>query len=384
MTSKENRRSPRYTPTSQVSVMLYRDNARPRGCYVGNYSKHGVILKCSALETDAGKALQIGDEVSLHFWDRGKPGHSIKVAGHIVRFGENQVAIEYASPSSASLERLLTLLDQRIEQQPSLEEDTMEDLPKLRLPGKPRPQTADETEIFERRSVEPTIHEGHESVLGPGLMLGLLIAAIVGIVGLGFYSFRLSDQLYELNETVTFKATQTPANEDVSAVADLTKRVVAIEDLTQQIAIEDLTQRITAIEDKQQNLSASLEQLVKRDDLQAAVDKLNARIRASQQKVAPATPATDRKTEPEAATPAPTGQWVIHLAALSDEGAVDKFITKAKSMGIDVQKEQITVNEKRMYRLSIPGLASYDEAEKLAGNVQKKMALRQKPWIAKK
>ena len=59
MTSKENRRSPRYTPTSQVSVMLYRDNARPRGCYVGNYSKHGVILKCSALETDVGKALQV-------------------------------------------------------------------------------------------------------------------------------------------------------------------------------------------------------------------------------------------------------------------------------------------------------------------------------------
>ena len=62
---------------------------------------------------------------------------------------------------------------------------------------------------------------------------------------------------------------------------------------------------------------------------------------------------------------------------------MDKFITKAKSLGIDVQKAQITVNEKRMYRLSIPGLPSYNEAEKLAGDVQKKMALRQKPWIAK-
>ena len=383
MTSKENRRSPRHTPSSQVSVMLYRDNARPRGCYVGNYSKHGVILKCSALETDVGKALQVGDKVSLHFWDRGEPGHSIQVAGYIVRFDENQVAIEYASPSSASLERLLTLLDERIEQ-PSTEENTMKDLPKLRLPDKPRPKRTEETEIFERRSVEPAIHEDHESVLSPGLMLGLLIAAIVGIAGLGLYSFRLSDQLYELNETVTSMATQTPANDDTSTVEDLTERVVAIEDLTQQIAIEDLTQRITAIEDKQKNLSASLDQLVKRGDLQAEVDKLNARFQASQQKTAPTTPATTRKTEPEAATSASAGQWVIHLAALSDEGAVDKFITKAKSLGIDVQKEQITVNEKHMYRLSIPGLTSYDEAEKLAADVQKKMALRQKPWIAKK
>ncbi|MDJ0956296.1 MAG: SPOR domain-containing protein [Arenicellales bacterium] len=383
MTSKENRRSPRYTPASQVSVMLYRDNARPRGCYVGNYSKHGVILKCSALETDVGKALQVGDEVSLHFWDRGEPGHSIKVSGHIVRFGENQVAIEYASPSSASLERLLTLLDQRVEQS-STEEDTMKDLPKLRLPDKPRPKRADDTEILGRRPVEPTIHESHENTLSPGLILGLLIAAIVGIVGLGLYSFRLSDQLYELNETVISIATQPTTAED-SPVTELSQRVGAIEDLTQRIAIEDLMQRITAIEDKQQDLGASLDQVVKQEDLQAAVDKLNVRLQESQQKATPAAPTTTRKTKPEAAAPpVSTGQWTIHLAALSDEKAVDKFINKAKSLGIDVQKEQITVNEKQMYRLSIPGLASYDEAEKLADEVQKKMALRQKPWIAKR
>ena len=383
MTSKDNRRSPRYTPTSQVSVMLYRDNARPRGCYVGNYSKHGVILKCSALETDVGKALQVGDEVSLHFWDRGEPGHSIKVAGHIVRFDENQVAIEYASPSSAPLERLLTLLDQRIER-PSVEEDTMKDLPKLRLPDKTRsPRTDGEKEILQRRPAEPMIREDNQSALNPGLMLGLLIAAIVGIVGLGLYSFRLSDQIYQLNETVAFMATQPSTTEDSSAVAELSQRITAIEDRTQRIAAENLMQRIAGIEEQQQNLTASMGQVVKREDLQAAVDKLNARLRASQQRSTSTAPATTRKTEPEATATVPQGQWVIHLAALSNEGAVDKFIAKAKSLGVDVQKEQITVNEKQMYRLSISGLASYDEAEKLAGEVQKKMALRQKPWIAK-
>ena len=215
-------------------------------------------------------------------------------------------------------------------------------------------------------------------------MLGLLVAAIVGIAGLGLYSFRLSDQLYQLNETVTFMATQSSTTEDSSTVAELSQRIVAIEDITQRIAMEDLMQRITAIEDKQQNLSASLDQAAKSEDLQAAVDKLNARLRASQQRTTSTAPATTRKTEPEATAAVLQGQWVIHLAALSDEGAVDKFIAKAKSLGVDVQKEQITVNEKQMYRLSISGLASYDEAEKLAGEVQKKMALRQKPWIAKK
>ena len=143
-------------------------------------------------------------------------------------------------------------------------------------------------------------------------------------------------------------------------------------------------QRITAIEDKQQNLNASLDQVVKREDLQAAVDKLNAQLQASQQKVTKTAPTTTRETQPEATAPVSQGQWVIHLAALSDQGSVDKFIARAKSLGIDVQKEQITVNEKQMYRLSISGLASHDEAEKLAGEVQKKMALKQKPWIAKK
>ena len=382
MTSKEHRRSPRYTPASQVSVMLYRDNARPRGCYVGNYSKHGVILKCSALETDIGKALQVGDEVSLHFWDRGEPGHSIKISGHIVRFDENQVAIEYAPASSASLERLLTLLDQRIEQ-PSAEEDTMKDLPKLRLPDKPRPASADETEIIDRGHVATSIHENPVTTLNPGLILGLLVAALVGVVGLGLYSFRLSDQLYELNNAVTSMAMQAPANEVSTTIADLTQRVTVIEDLTQQAAIEDLTQRITTIEDKQQAQGAALEERVKPDDLRAAVETLNARLQALQQKAATTTPAETQKTEPATAAPISTGQWVVHLAALSDEGSVDKFINKAKSLGIEVQKEQITVNEKPMYRLSISGLASYAEAEELATDVQKKMALRQKPWIAK-
>lgn len=361
----ENRRSQRYPPNSQVSVILYRENARPRGCYVSNYSDHGMLLKCMTREkTTQGNALKVGDNASIHFWDRGAPGRSDKVSGQIVRVDENLVAMEYLTTGTSSVGKLLTLL-RRQEQNASPEEVSMQDrpIPKLQLPDKNVAETQEATAVpgIPPEQVE---RKREASSNSSGLQLGLLILAILGVAGLTVYNFSLSARLDELTQTVSVLPGE-QTNQGEPALPS------------------DLTERIAAVEQKQADMTMLLGDTVKQSDLKAAVDKFESRLQDAQNKSVVTTttqPAPAASTESIA-----TGQqsWIVNLATVSDNNAVDKFIKKASDLGLDVQAEQVTVNDKQMYRLSIPGIVSYEEASKLASTAQQQLGLSQKPWIAK-
>lgn len=372
----ENRRSSRHTPYSQVSVILYRENARPRGCYVSNYSDHGMLLKCMTREKATRRnALKVDDSASVHFWDRGEPGRSDKVAGRIVRVDDNLVAMEYSTPGTPSVGKLINLL-QRKEQDTVTEKGSMKErpIPKLRLPEKDAAETVETSVVSEKSPKESKgggrdLYTEAQTAGNSNLQFGLLVLALLGVILLGLYSYSLSGRVEELTQIVD--ALQTDKVNQVESVLPT-----------------DLPERLAAVEQKQADMSATVGDMAKQSDLQAAVEELGARLADMQKQapVAPAPAAVERTdTEPAAASvdSAAAGSWVVNLATLSDSDAVNKFISKASNLGFDVRAEQVAVNDKQMYRLSIPGIASYGEAEKLAVAVQQQLGLSQKPWIAK-
>ena len=373
----EKRRSPRYTPNSQVSVILYRENARPRGCYVSNYSDHGMLLKCMTREkATRGDALKVGDNASVHYWDRGEPGRSDKVAGEVVRVDENLVAMEYTPAGTPSLGKLLTLL-RRKDQETSPENVSMKERapPKLKLPDKNSAETQ-ETVTLSARPPEKIERDREESSSGSSLHLGLIVLAILGVIGLALYNLSLSSRLEELTQAV---------NVLTSEKADQIESTLTVP--------SDLTDRIAALELRQVDTTTLLDDAVKKSDFRMVVDTIESRLEDLQKSpVTAATPSTPTapaaSTQPAAVAspePVPAGQaaWIVNLATLSDNAAVDKFIKKANSLGLVVQAEEVAVNDKQMYRLSIPGIASYEDAQMLASTAQAQLGLSQKPWIAK-
>ncbi len=202
------------------------------------------------------------------------------------------------------------------------------------------------------------------------VLMGMLIVALLGIVGFGLHSLSLRDRLGQLEQVLSVLRTR-----DTNAEDDST-RITA--------AVSGLNERMVAMENKHEAVAASVSAAATQRDLRAAVETLDARIRELRDIVASAT-ATTKELKSAITEPAPGAQqaWAVHLATLSDPSAADKFVATAEELGINVQRETITVGDKTMYRMSIRDIVSYDDAEKLAAKAQQRMKLAQKPWIAK-
>ncbi len=208
---------------------------------------------------------------------------------------------------------------------------------------------------------------GPSKAAGSGVVQwGLLVFAVAGIVGFGFHTLELSERLERLEQSVSTWETRNTNADDSSA------RI--------STAMSALTERLAAVENKQDAIAASVSTAATQTDLQAAVETVETRLRALKDRVSAAT-ATQQTTATKPA-PAVRPTWVIHLATLSDVGAAEKFVARAKDLGIEIQREDVTVNERPMYRMSIVNIASYDQAEKLAARAQQQLRLAQKPWIA--
>lgn len=329
-----------------------------------------MLLKCMTREKATRKnALQVGDAASIHFWDRGTPGRSDKVPGQIVRVDENLIAMEYAPTAAQSAGKLITLL-QRKEQDTSPEKGPMKDKPipklqpNLKLPDKDAADTR-ETAPPRDRPAAPVERSREQSPGGSSaLQLGLLLLAVLGVLGLALYSFSLSSRVQELTQVVN----------------ELKTNEINQNELTLP---PDLIERIAALEQKQADMTTLLGDTVKQSDLTTAVEEFDSKLQQLQAKPQVSATTQSAPAGSTESTAAAGQSWVVNLATLSDNDAVEKFIQQANSAGLDVKAEQVAVNDKQMYRLSIPGVASFAEAKILAETAQKQLGLSQKPWIAK-
>jgi len=99
---------------------------------------------------------------------------------------------------------------------------------------------------------------------------------------------------------------------------------------------------------------------------------------------APATP------DPEAAATVAVspssdtnGRWAINLLSGQNAAAIDRFVAKAQSRGIRVEKLQVSVKGKTYWRVRISGFPTADEARARSGPVKETLGLKS-VWITRR
>jgi hypothetical protein len=80
--------------------------------------------------------------------------------------------------------------------------------------------------------------------------------------------------------------------------------------------------------------------------------------------------------------PAARGPWLINLASLDNQPAADRFSTRARTRGIPVEQQVVTVKGQQRWRIQVTGFASADEARINAGSIKEKLGLKN-IWITR-
>lgn len=276
------------------------------------------------------------------------------------------MAIEYSDAESAWNEKLLSLLTKTVRGD-SGEADSSEEVSELKISTPESDKIIETGSADEPRNGETGEATGYVSDRAMGQQRILVVSLVLGVLvllAMGLYVLYLSKQIDDMAQQMALLETQQSKQDDSAVLSGLTQRIVGLEETQQQ-----MTQALTGTAGQA--------------ELQAAIKEIELQLMELKTRPAEAAPAAAEK-KVESPKPAPKDNgWVIHLATLSDPNVADKIITKAKTLGLDVRKSQVTVNDKQMYRLSIEGLSSRQHAEKLASKVQQQLALTRKPWIAK-
>lgn len=231
-------------------------------------------------------------------------------------------------------------------------------LPKIRLPSKSERGNTDNLPPSVKDTGRQSSRATPSLWRNPGVLLGLIVAAFVAVIVVGLYSLAVSNRLDNLaRSTAALEARD--VGDEISAL------------------LSGVEQRLVELEQRQQKMAATLNDAVMQSDLLAVIGSFNSELESIKERAVPAV-----AKSPQLSNRASTQAWTIHLATLSDMAAADKLISSAKAQGINVSMQPISVNDKEAYRLSIVGLPSREQAEKLSTEVQQRLKLTRKPWIA--
>ncbi len=355
--SDERRRASRYGPTFHLRVMVQRESLQTKLCYVQNFSRTGVLLVCHC--TSEEPIFKIGDHVDINFRDRNIPQQSGSVSGDIVRVIADRVAVDYSAAEKTARKKFLSLREKTagktspVKQQ--TDETAVEPVVQKSLELKNQ-DAATSTREQLPVSIENSAVKSRRVMLASAL---IVIALALGLLGL--YNYRLQTRLNEMSSTLETLKTQLATKGDREATSGLALR-------------------LSDLESRQQQLADAIDNAPAKQAPQVTVEKLKPEIADPKPtRSAPAAPVTGRKSE------AANGQerWVINVMALSDADAARNVVAKARAAGITIESRQIDVGNRSMHRLFISGLGSRQEASELAETVQKTLALKQAPWIAK-
>ncbi len=110
-----------------------------------------------------------------------------------------------------------------------------------------------------------------------------------------------------------------------------------------------------------------------------ANETMPARRVAQKENAVPAQP-----TAPDEAEQAVPGEeWVVNLAASSNEQAMSELAARLKKKGISVERQVFTIDGDLMYRLRAPGFKTSGEARRYADRLDKEFGLRG-GWVSLK
>jgi len=354
--STERRRSERLTLEPQPGVILRRQNSPDSRCHIRDFSQHGALLRRRTGKwTSQEFRLGVGNAVDICFFDRSEPNRSGAITGNIVRINEDDVAVDYSN-SDAPRRRALTALLQRQSEERSakIEREELVSATKATLP---RFAHSIKSQWFPKMDRFTRLNVSRQSIFIVSLVLGAMILGAILI-----YSLQLRDQLNILKTSVESLRPQL-ANQNRAEVVELARR-------------------IDALEKDQGRISTALTQSSEQEDLRGAVERLRTEVTKLQQ-------ATDKfhglPVRKQEISPmiSEKSTWVVHIMTVTDLNSASQFIARAKALGIKVDTQKTFVGAKEMYRLFVPGIKSPEAATKLASDLQKRLSLTKRPWIAK-
>jgi len=87
--------------------------------------------------------------------------------------------------------------------------------------------------------------------------------------------------------------------------------------------------------------------------------------------------------QPRAARPTREGNWVINLASYTSRTFASRKLAEFVGAGVAAERVQAEVNGRTVYRLRVPGFASYQAASVEAATIREQLGLKA-TWIARR
>lgn len=209
--------------------------------------------------------------------------------------------------------------------------------------------------------------QGLDTKLAAALAIIALLAAVSAI----WLNNGLSEQLEQLNHRQQQTQTHNMNELQDQEILTLKQQVKAIEQQQNQ-QIQELNKDVAAIKQEMNKLATS----------SARVSQKKAAKKAEPVKNKTAAPVKSVAAK-AAAKPAPAGNWVVNLAALTSETAARKEVKRLRAKGIKVEYAQVTSKGKSWYRIRIAGLASKQEAQKQKKLLASNFGINE-AWIGKR
>lgn len=200
-----------------------------------------------------------------------------------------------------------------------------------------------------------------------------VLILILLVTGMALYIAR-SSQLSALEHQVAALSEQAAITSPDAELGRLEARVEALGDPAN--AVDDMHAEIQALR------SAVTEQNNKIEVLTGRLDKLG-------QPSSPSGGAGSQSSDAgasgsqsaQASEQAGNGDWVINLITVADRAAAETFQKRLDNLGVDSRIEVVTLEDKSLQRVVVPGFDSRQAAENAGADLRKRLELSDDPWI---
>ncbi len=395
-----------------LKAALLNDRTLPRGCRVRDFSQRGMLLQYDYDGADS--SFDDGDTVTVRLSLRQADERKVvTLPATVRRVEQNGIGIEFQQPEA----RLLELLEPWRLDRPQLQEAELEadrtSIGNADTPGtvtrliRPRPRHrgsagraappvfggaghADRTPAdgAARMAAARPVHKPDAAALTDRRLFYTGLVALVCATLVLILDFADSARLkHRLN------ALEAGSRNQAAMLSDVRDRFAAVSEPDRALVdlnarLDKLTVSVAALDGKLAAVSpgASFEA--------AAMEKTphpDEDSAPGPEPLAPPVPQTVatagavRAVESvlDAPTDARNGPWLINLVSLYDKAAADRFVATAKSKGVRVTENRVTVKGREVWRLQIGGFATQQEARAYGATASEKLGLKD-VWVFKR
>ena len=382
--SAERRLYPRFTLASRLNVLLEPPGSAPRSYRLVNFSRGGLLLLEAQAPALGGQGVHSPNlkpgQVARILFNDAQSGvddkHGLEAA--VVRVSDVNVAIQFVDPDSKVLDQLHAIVMRHVgteearQQVGAILEEVRADL------------SLDESGEENKLALppEPMGYLGKsKGVQAPDWLTWMIVPSLVLLAVALVYMYRLDERLTKLETNAVSRSERVIQSSSVEGLKNEVRMLSAKVDqalsMSAELESSDTNdERLLMLESHQEHLT----------QLSSEIDGLKGEIKGIQDQVArrptpqaKAAPRTKTETRAQSAS-----LWVVYIMSAVNEGALAGMETKLKEVGVDAEREIVTVRGETRHRLLVPGFGSRTDAQAFAKQIREQLKLRDIPWVAKR